>query len=103
MLLPLAGGSGTVIKFGEFIMILELHRPGLKVAAIARQLGVDRKTPAVWSRQPRENGWHRIGRSAQSARPQRRIAWERHLHMLDAMRCSRWSGLPEKMTSTRLI
>jgi transposase len=44
MLLPLAGGSGTVIKFGEFIMILELHRQGLKVAAIARQLGVDRKT-----------------------------------------------------------
>jgi hypothetical protein len=26
MLLPLAGGSGTVVKFGEFIMILELHR-----------------------------------------------------------------------------
>jgi len=33
-----------VVKFGEFIMILELHRQGLKVAAIARQLGVDRKT-----------------------------------------------------------
>ena len=25
-------------------MILELHRQGLKVSAIARQLGVDRKT-----------------------------------------------------------
>jgi transposase len=25
-------------------MILELHRQGLKVAAIARQLGIDRKT-----------------------------------------------------------
>ena len=44
MLLPLAGGRGTVVKFGEFIMILELHRQGLKVAAIARQLGIDRKT-----------------------------------------------------------
>jgi len=44
MLLPLAGGSSTVVKFGEFVMILELHRQGLKVAAIARQLGVDRKT-----------------------------------------------------------
>jgi transposase len=44
MLLPLAGGSGTVVTFGEFIMILELHRQGLKVAAIARQTGVDRKT-----------------------------------------------------------
>jgi hypothetical protein len=30
-----------VVKFGEFIMILELHRQGLKVAAIARQLGAD--------------------------------------------------------------
>jgi hypothetical protein len=44
MLLLVAGGSSTVVKFGEFIMILELHRQGLKVAAIARQLGVDRKT-----------------------------------------------------------
>src|ERR1700756_4165323 len=44
MLLPLAGGRGTVVKFGEFIMILELHRQGLKFAAIARQLGIDRKT-----------------------------------------------------------
>ena len=33
-----------MVKFGELIMILELHRQGLKVAAIARQLGVDRKT-----------------------------------------------------------
>ena len=44
MLLPLAGGRDTVVRFGEFIMILELHRQGLKVAAIARQLGIDRKT-----------------------------------------------------------
>jgi transposase len=44
MLPPLAGGRGTVVKFGEFIMILELHWQGLKVAAIARQLGIDRKT-----------------------------------------------------------
>jgi transposase len=44
MLLPLAGGSGTVIKLGELVMILELHRQGLKVSAIARQLGLDRKT-----------------------------------------------------------
>ena len=44
MLLPLAGGRDTVVRFGEFIMILELHRQGLNVAAIARQLGIDRKT-----------------------------------------------------------
>ncbi len=44
MLLPLAGGSGTVIKLGELVMILDLHRQGLTVSAIARQLGIDRKT-----------------------------------------------------------
>lgn len=31
-------------KFGELIMILDLQRQGLKVATIARQLGIDRKT-----------------------------------------------------------
>jgi transposase len=44
MLLPLAGGSSAVVNLGELMMILELHRQGLKVSAIARQLGVDRKT-----------------------------------------------------------
>src|SRR4051794_41938095 len=44
----MAGGSGTVISLGELVMILELHRQGLKVAAIARQLGIDRKTVAKY-------------------------------------------------------
>ena len=44
MLFPLAGGSGAVIKLGELVMILHLHRQGLSVSAIARQLCVDRKT-----------------------------------------------------------
>ena len=33
-----------MIKPGEAIMILELHRQGLSVSAIARRLGTDRKT-----------------------------------------------------------
>jgi transposase len=33
-----------VIKPGESVMILELHRQGLSVSAIARRLGTDRKT-----------------------------------------------------------
>ena len=33
-----------MIKIGELVMILDLHRQGLSVSAIARQLGVDRKT-----------------------------------------------------------
>jgi transposase len=36
-----------VIKLGELVMILELHRQGLSVSAIARQLGIDRKTVRV--------------------------------------------------------
>jgi transposase len=34
----------AVIKLGEIVMILDLHRQGLSVSAIARQTGVDRKT-----------------------------------------------------------
>ena len=44
MLSPQAGGDGTVIKLGEVVMILDLHRQGLSVSAIALQLGIDRKT-----------------------------------------------------------
>jgi len=33
-----------VIKLGEIVMILDLHRQGLSVSAIARQLCIDRKT-----------------------------------------------------------
>lgn len=33
-----------MIKLGELVMILDLHRQGLSVSAIARRLGVDRKT-----------------------------------------------------------
>lgn len=33
-----------MLKLGEHVMILDLHRQGLAVSAIARQLGVDRKT-----------------------------------------------------------
>jgi hypothetical protein len=40
----LGGRESTVVTLGELMMILELHRQGLKVSAIARQLGIDRKT-----------------------------------------------------------
>jgi transposase len=33
-----------VIKLGELAMILELHRQGIAVSAVAPQLGIDRKT-----------------------------------------------------------
>ena len=44
MLSLLREGAGTVVKLGELVMILDLHRQGLTVSAIARQLGIDRKT-----------------------------------------------------------
>jgi transposase len=33
-----------VIQLGELVMILDLHRQGLSVSAIARRVGIDRKT-----------------------------------------------------------
>ena len=36
-----------MIKLGELVMILELNRQGVSVSAIARQLGIDRKTVRV--------------------------------------------------------
>src|SRR3546814_18563195 len=44
MLLPIGGRSSAVIKLGEMIMILDLHRQGQSVSAIARESGFDRKT-----------------------------------------------------------
>jgi transposase len=52
-------------KLGDLMMILDLHRQGLKVAVIARQVGIDRKTvrkyiargvevPMYGPRQPRD-------------------------------------------------
>ena len=55
-MIPAAGAEGaTVIQLGELVMILDLHRQGLSVSAIARRVGIDRKTVrntsnAVWSR-----------------------------------------------------
>jgi transposase len=54
-----------VVHLGELVMILDLHRQGLSVSAIARQLGLDRKAvrkyiarglepPAYKPRPPRE-------------------------------------------------
>jgi transposase len=53
-----------VLRLGDLVMILELHRQGLSPTAIARQLGIDRKTvrkyiarglepPVYGPRQPR--------------------------------------------------
>ena len=56
-----------MVKIGEIVMILDLHRQGLSVSAIARQSGIDRKTvrkyiergleaPVYGPRKPRQSG-----------------------------------------------
>jgi transposase len=40
----MSGRRELVIKLREMMMILDLHRQGLSVSAIARQTGIDRKT-----------------------------------------------------------
>ncbi|MFT6473105.1 MAG: transposase [Qipengyuania sp.] len=61
----LRGGAAAMKNFGDLIMILDLHRQGLKISMIARQLGIDRKTvrkylamdvgiPTYGPRQPRK-------------------------------------------------
>src|SRR3954464_11940109 len=37
-------GATAVVRVGELVMIMELYRQGLTLTAIARQLGIDRKT-----------------------------------------------------------
>jgi transposase len=57
-------GDASLVRLGEIVMILELHRQGVSVSAIARRMGLDRKTvrryiaqglepPAYGPRQPR--------------------------------------------------
>ena len=53
----------SLVRLGEIVMILELHRQGVSVSAIARQVGLDRKTvrkyierglePPIYGRRPR--------------------------------------------------
>src|SRR3954469_21251624 len=37
-------GDASLVRLGEIVMILELHRQGVSVSAIARRVGLDRKT-----------------------------------------------------------
>ena len=42
--LPSNGGGEQVVTLGEIVLIHDLKRQGLSVSAIARKLGLDRKT-----------------------------------------------------------
>ncbi len=58
-------------KLGELVMILDLHRQGPSVGAIARQLSVDRGTVRAyiakgWSRRSTKGGHQRQASSIRS-------------------------------------
>jgi hypothetical protein len=42
MIPPREREGEAVIQLGELVMILDLHRQGLSVSAIARRVGIDR-------------------------------------------------------------
>jgi transposase len=57
-------GDASLVRLGEIVMILELHRQGVSISAIARRVELDRKTvrryiaqglepPTYGPRQPR--------------------------------------------------
>ena len=43
-MLPSQRWGEPMIRLGEIVMILDLHRQGASVSAIARRTGLDRKT-----------------------------------------------------------
>ena len=50
-----------MIRLGELMMILDLHRQGVKIAVIARHVGVDRKTVRKYIARGVEVPVHRRG------------------------------------------
>ena len=57
-----------MIKLGELVMILDLHRQGLSVSAIARQVGIDRKTVRTYIAKGLEPPWRGL-RNPDQLRP----------------------------------
>jgi transposase len=80
-----------VIELGELVMILDLHRQGLTVSAIARQVGIDRKT----ARKYIERGLEPPAYGPRKPRPRRLEPFEAYLRE----RVVAYPGL----TGTRLL
>ena len=70
-MVPFHAEGPSLVGLGEVVMILELHRQGVSVSAIARQVGLDRKTvhkyiERAWSRRRMVRGRHGRARSRRS-------------------------------------
>jgi len=60
-----SNGAATVVRLGELLMILDLHRQGLSITAIARRTGRDPKTVRKYIErglEPPAYGPRRVGR-----------------------------------------
>ena len=91
-MIPSAGREGeTVIQLGELVMILDLHRQGLSVSAIARRVGIDRKTVRKYI----ERGLEPPSYGPRQPRPRRREPFEAYLRQ----RVAAYPGL----TASRLL
>src|SRR3954453_5577255 len=88
---PTNGGGAQVVTLGEIVLIHDLKRQGLTVSAIARKVGLDRKTV----RRHLERG---MGPPAYGPRPPR----PRQLAPFEAYLRERVAAWPE-LTGTRLL
>lgn len=80
-----------MIQLGELVMILDLHRQGLTVSAIARRVGIDRKTVRKYI----ERGLEPPAYGPRQPRPRRLAPFEAYLRQ----RVTAYSGL----TASRLL
>jgi transposase len=63
-------GAAMVVKLGELMMILDLHRQGLSITAIARRTGRDPKTVRKYIErglEPPAYGPRQVGRPSKLA------------------------------------
>jgi transposase len=81
----------VVVRLGEVVVILDLHRQGLSVSAIARRIGIDRKTVRKYI----ERGLEPPVYQARQPRPAKLALFERYLR-------ERVAAYPE-LTGTRLL
>ena len=72
---PSNGGGEQVVTLGEIVLIHDLKRQGLSVSAIARKLGLDRKTV----RRHLERGMEPPAYGPRPPRPRQLASYEAYL------------------------
>jgi transposase len=88
---PGGSGDGVVVRLGDVVVILDLHRQGLSVTAIAERVGIDRKTVRKYI----ERGLEPPVYQPRPPRPTKLAPFERYL-------LERVTAYPE-LTASRLL